>query len=165
MCFTKTDDGQRYYQLFGILSPPRLIASDADHVALKRLCRTYFVTFAVGTLLLVPVMALVPAFWAILTAWYYDKARRFSHKTELQRPPFRLTETLRERAKTQSLASIAAGLSLWLSAGAIGLSLVLSHDLDLVLVGTLLTALSASLVWAQGVKIASKLRARERAAS
>ncbi len=167
MCFTKTDDGQRYYQIFGILSPPRLIASDADHAALKRLCRTYFLTFAVGTFLLVPLMAFIPAFWAIFTAWYYDKARSLSHKTDLQRPPFRFTETLRDRGTRQSLPSITAGLSLWLLACRLGLCLVVfaSHNFDLVLVGGLLATMSATLVWAQGVKLAAKMRTLERRSS
>lgn len=160
MCFTKTDDGQRYYQIFGIFSPPRLIASDADHAALKRLCRTYSLTFAVGTFLLVPLMPFIPAFWAILSAWYYDKARRLSAKTDISRPPFGFQQMLRDRARGESIAAIGAQLGTWSLGTCIGASFLIfkSHDADFVLLGLLLITLSGCLVWAHAVMLVAKIR-------
>ncbi len=161
MCFTTSAQGQRYYQIFGVFSPPRLIESDHDYTSLRALCRRYVTVFAIGTALFVFAVIFLPAFWAILTAWYYDKARALSTKTDIPRPPFRFTEKLVHRAQQQSMRSITTSLVYCLlgAAAAVALFAYDPSNIDIAIVASTSLALSAVLSWANIVKLSAKRRA------
>jgi hypothetical protein len=160
MCFTTSAQGNRYFQIFGVFSPPRLIENDHDHASLRGLCRRYVTFFAVGTTLFVFAVVFLPAFWAILTAWYYDKARSLSTKTDIPRPPFRFTEKLVQRAQQQSFRAIATSLacSLAVAAAALALFAYDPSNIDVAIVSSTSLALAAILSWANIVKLSAKRR-------
>ena len=161
MCFTTSSQGQRYFQIFGVFSPPRLIETDEDHTALRALCRRYLLVFAIGTALFVFAAGFVPAFWVIITAWYYDKARTLSAKTDLPRPPFRFAERLEQRAQQQSTRAIKSSLATCIASALLALASLaaFSSNEDVVMVSAMALLLASVLSWANLVKLNAKRRA------
>jgi len=159
MCFTTTANGTHYFQIFGVFSPPRLVRSDADLAALRSLCRRYVRVFAIGSAFMVFALGFAPAFWAILTAWYYDKARALSSRTDIPRPPFDLRGRLLASALPQTTSMIAAAALIWAigCASSVGLIVYGLDNQDIAFVGCLSLILCAVMMTVQAIKLNLKV--------
>lgn len=160
MCFTTSANGANYFQIFGVFSPPRLVRSEADLTALRALCRRYVRVFAIGSAVMVFALGFAPAFWAILTAWYYDKARALSSRTDLPRPPFDLRGRLLASALPQTISKIATTAVVWALAFASSLGLIVYglDNQDLVFVSCLSLILCAVMMCLQAFKLRLKIQ-------
>ena len=102
-CFSVDSTGRRLFHRFGIFCPPYVLPDAEVECRLRRVCSSFYRRLALGTILLLPLLPVLPIYWLAITGVFLRRTSALLRSLPRTQERLTVAQSLRTRANAYDL--------------------------------------------------------------